>query len=357
MPTPSPFAPWQVSKPGDFKASLERLFAAHPASTRVVVTDATVHALHANRFPQGLPIVEIGQGEQAKSWQSVEEIAARLLDLGVDRQGALLAIGGGLVCDVTAFAAATWMRGIGCGLLPTTLLAQADAGIGGKCGINVCGRKNLIGAFRQPDFCLCDPLFLTTLARRDIAAGLAEIVKHAALFDGALFNFLEANADELLDAHPALMLRAIERSLELKAAVVAADPFERGARRQLNFGHTLGHAVELLLGLRHGEAIAIGMRLSARLSADLGMLTLPEVERLDALLHRLDLPALTALARLSPDRIGAALGADKKRDRGKIRFVLLAGIGKSAVHIAALDFEEIESWLCQRWRALVGGQR
>lgn len=357
MSIPSPFARWHVSRPGDFEASLDRLLASHPASLRVIVTDGTVRALHAARFPKGLPIVEIGQGEAAKSWQSVEKIATRLLDLGVDRQGALLAIGGGIACDVTAFAAATWMRGIGCGLVPTTLLAQADAGIGGKSGINFMGRKNMIGAFHPADFCLCDPLFLATLARRDVAAGLAEIAKHAALFDGELFSFLEAHAEELLDADPTLTARVVERSLDLKAGIVATDPFERGARRQLNFGHTLGHAVEFLLDLRHGEAVAIGMRLSARLSADLGKLTVSDVQRLDALLDRFDLPGLNALAPLSPRLIGEALGADKKRDGDVLHFVMLTGIGTSAGQIAPVALGEIETWLCQRWHTFIDERR
>lgn len=354
MPLHSPFARWQVSRPGEFAADLERLLEAHPATARVIVTDATVRALHAHRFPRGLPIVEIGQGEAAKSWQSVEAIAAQLLDLGLDRRGALLAIGGGIACDVTAFVAATWMRGIGCGLVPTTLLAQADAGIGGKCGINFMGRKNMLGAFYPADFCLCDPLFLATLARRDVAAGLAEVVKHAALFDGALFGFLEAHAAELLAAEPSLTARALRRSLELKAAIVEADPLERGARRQLNFGHTLGHAVESLLDLRHGEAVAVGMRLAAHLSIDRALLSTEDGARLMALLDCLALPGLTVLAPLTPEQIGAALRADKKRERDKVLLVLLRGLGSAASHIEAIDFGEIEAWLRQRWPALVG---
>ncbi|MDR0966793.1 MAG: 3-dehydroquinate synthase [Myxococcales bacterium] len=337
-----------------FDDTLARLFEAHPASIRVIVTDPTVRARYGHRFPRALPIVEIGEGESAKTLATIEAIADVLLDLGVDRDGALLGIGGGLVCDVTAFAAATWMRGIGCGLVPTTLLAQADAGIGGKCAVNFRGRKNLIGAFRAPDFCLCDPLFLTTLPWRERASGLSEIAKMAALFDRDLFELLEAHADALVAADPALTARAVARSLELKAAVVSADPQEHGERRKLNFGHTLGHAIEGSLGLRHGEAVAIGMRLAADLSVECGLLLPDERARLDCLLDGLDLPGRSAIAPLCPEALCQALRADKKRAGGELRFVLLEGLARSAVRVEAIAFDALDAWLQRQWPGFVG---
>ncbi|MBR2979016.1 MAG: 3-dehydroquinate synthase [Myxococcaceae bacterium] len=355
LSSPSPFARFQVTSSGAFEAALEQCLASQRATSSVIVTDATVRSLHGDRFPRGLPVVEIGEGEEAKSWQSVETIAGRLLDMGVDRQGAIIAIGGGLVCDVAAFTAAIWMRGVGCGLVPTTLLAQADAGLGGKCGINWRGHKNLIGAFRPPEFCLCDAGFLSTLSRRDLASGLSEIAKHAALFDAALFEFLRAHAEALLAADEALLAQVVERSLCLKAAVVERDPLEKGERRLLNLGHTLGHASELLLDLRHGEAVAIGMRLMARLSRERGLMERAQVERLEALLDRLELPSLNALSPLCPEQMGEALRADKKRDGDKVRCVLLNGLGEASGRVEALEIRELEAWLSRRWRELVAG--
>ncbi len=355
FPSPSDFARFQVTSSDAFQAALDKCLAAQMATSSLIVTDATVRALHGNRFPRDLPVVEIGEGEAAKSWQSVEIIAGRLLDMGVDRQGALIAIGGGLVCDVAAFTAAFWMRGISCGLVPTTLLAQADAGLGGKCGINWRGRKNLIGALKPPDFCLCDAGFLSTLSRRDIASGLAEIAKHAALFDASLFEFLQAHATALLAADEALLAQVVGRSLCLKAAIVERDPTEKGERRLLNLGHTLGHAAELLLDLRHGEAVAIGMRFSARLSLERGLIERAQVRRLEALLDRLELPSLNALLPLVPEQLGEALRADKKRDGDKVRFVLLGGLGEASGRVEAIQIRELESWLTRRWQELVEG--
>lgn len=350
----TPFSSWHVVTPDrSFSEALEPLLKTHPATMRIIVTDPSVRALHASRFPSGLPILEIGEGESTKTLATVESLVEKLLDLGMDRGGALLAIGGGLVCDVTAFVAATWMRGIGCGLIPTTLLAQADAGIGGKCGINFCNRKNLIGTIRPPDFCLCDPTFLKTLPRQDVASGLSEIAKMALLFDADLLGYLETHAPALLDADVNLTAHAIERSLELKKSIVDIDPYEQNERRKLNLGHTLGHAVESLLGLRHGEAVAIGMRLAARISVDRHLLSIHDRRRLDRLLDWLDLPRLSSIGSLSPNAISHALRADKKREGDLIHFVLLEGLGTSSCRIEAFPLTQLDAWLVDSWPSFI----
>ncbi|MGI5865081.1 MAG: 3-dehydroquinate synthase, partial [Myxococcales bacterium] len=249
----------------------------------IIVTDATVRRLHGARFPDA-PVIEIGQGEAAKTLTTVASIYERFLELELDRSAFVLAIGGGIVCDVAAFAASTWMRGVPFGLVPTTLIAQADAGIGGKNGVNLREYKNLVGVFRQPSFCLCDTSFLTTLPDRELRCGLAEVIKHGAIADRALFEFVEERAPALLDLAPDALDRVVSDSLRIKAGIVAIDETEQGERRKLNFGHTLGHAIERIAGLPHGEAVSVGMVLAARLSARRGMLEAKDADRLEALL-------------------------------------------------------------------------
>ncbi len=306
------------------------------ASKLVIVTDETVRRLHGARFPDA-PVVEIGQGEASKTLTTVASLYERFLELELDRSSFVLAIGGGIVCDVAAFAASTWMRGIPFGLVPTTLIAQADAGIGGKNGVNLREYKNLVGVFRQPSFCLCDSSFLATLPDRELRCGLAEVIKHGAIAERALFEFVEEQAPALLGRDRDALDRVVSDSLQIKTAVVAADETEQGERRKLNFGHTLGHALERIAGLPHGEAVSVGMVLAARLSVHRGMLESKEADRLEALLRRVGLPTS---ASLDTAAVMDAVRRDKKRQGERIHMALLAELGRA--EIVEVGFDEIE---------------
>ena len=293
----------------------------------VVVTDANVRRLHSARFPKA-DVVEIGQGEANKTLDTVALLYERFLALGLDRRALVVGIGGGIVCDVAAYAAATWLRGLDTGLVPTTVLAQADAGIGGKNGVNFRGLKNQVGTIRQPGFVLCDPAFLKTLPEVEVRNGFAEVLKAAAIADAGLWEFLEAEAEAVLALEPAALSRAMSASLAVKHRVVEADELETGLRRTLNFGHTVGHAWEALLGVRHGEAVGAGMVFAARLSEQRGRLAAGQADRLEKLLARFGLPTRMSA---DPDAVLEAVGADKKRAGDCVHLVLLEKIGQAVV--------------------------
>jgi 3-dehydroquinate synthase len=308
------------------------------AGARVVaITDPNVRSLHGARFPEVCGVIEIGQGESTKTLSTVASIYERFLELELDRSSFVVAIGGGIVCDVAAFAAATWMRGIPFGLVPTTLIAQADAGVGGKNGVNLHEYKNLVGTFCQPRFCYCDPSFLATLPERELRFGLAEVIKHGAIGDPDLFSFVEQELGALLGRAPAALERVVDASLRLKAAIVARDETERGERRLLNFGHTVGHAIERVAGMAHGEAVSIGMAAAARLSVRRGLLGADEAGRLQALLTRAGLPTRLPVA---PAELMDAIRRDKKREGAAVRMALLSRIGRA--DLAEVGFQEIE---------------
>ena len=307
--------------------SMERLSSYVPRSAKVIVTDATVRALHGHRFPPW-NVVEIGIGEGSKTLETVDSIYEAFLQEGLDRSSFVVAVGGGIVCDVAGFAASTYLRGLPFGFVPTTLLAQVDAAVGGKNGVNLKGYKNLVGTFTQPRFVLCDFDVLKTLPREEVANGFAEVIKHAAIADNSLFTFLEAHVEEALSLDSAVTGRIVHDCLRIKGGIVAGDEREKGERRKLNFGHTLGHAFEKVLHLRHGEAVSLGMAAAARLSAARGLLPYEDVDRLERLLVRFGLPIR---ARSDGDLIWDALIKDKKRDHGQIHFVLLDAIGSARV--------------------------
>lgn len=305
----------------------------------VVVTDANVERLHRERFPAG-EVVAIGTGEASKTLATVEALYRRFVELEVDRSTFVVAVGGGIVCDVAAFAAATFLRGLDCGLVPTTVLAQSDAGVGGKNGVNLGGIKNLVGTIRQPRFVLCDPLFLETLPLEELRSGLAEIVKAGAIADAELFAALEVSAAQLLARDRPALQRAVEGALRVKARVVEADESEKGERRALNFGHTLGHALEALEGMRHGEGVSVGMVFAARLSESRGLLPAGGAERIELLLARLGLPVRRAG---DPARWLEAMGKDKKRAGKAIQMALLKSVGECV--IAPVELRELEAAL------------
>jgi 3-dehydroquinate synthase len=274
--------------------------------------------------------LDVPDGERSKSLAQAARLYDALLAAGADRGSVVVALGGGVVGDLAGFVAATLLRGLPVVQVPTSLLAMVDSSVGGKTGVNVARGKNLVGAFHQPRLVWIDAATLATLPLRQRRAGLAEVVKHAAIADAALFAELEAEGERLLGGELERWLPILERNCAIKAGVVAQDERESGLRMLLNFGHTLGHAVESLAryrGVLHGEAVAMGMAFAARRSEALGLAPAGTAERLVALLARLGLP--TGLPRHPRRAYLAALSVDKKRRDTHIRFVALRGIGRA----------------------------
>jgi 3-dehydroquinate synthase len=296
---------------------------------RVYVTDPNVRRAWGGRLVGG-DVVEVGLGEDAKTLETVERVYDRWLELGVDRSTLIIGVGGGIVCDVAGFAASTYLRGLPFGFVASTLLAQVDASVGGKNGVNLHRYKNLVGVFRQPRFVVCDFELLRTLPARELGCGLAEVVKAAAIADAELFELLERTSRAELFADTALLEEVVARAVGVKARIVAEDELETGEERvKLNFGHTLGHAIEKTRPeIVHGEAVSLGMVAAARLSVASGLLPAAEAERLVRLLARLELP--TALP-MDSEAVVAAMAKDKKRFGDNIRFVLLERLGAAVV--------------------------
>jgi 3-dehydroquinate synthase len=249
-------------------------------------------------------------------------------------------IGGGIVGDITGFAASTYMRGLRFGFAATTLLAQVDASVGGKNGVNFKGYKNMVGVFNQPEFVIADIEMLKTLPPAEIACGLAEIVKHACIADSGYFDFIENHWQAIERLDPDVMLRLVIESVKIKASVVNQDEKEAGRRRILNFGHTIGHALEKTVKVSHGQAVSLGMVLAADLSKRKGLLSASEAERIKSLLGRLNLPV-----RIEFDRraVFEALKKDKKRQHSHIHFILLNRLGEAVVE--DIRIAELEDWI------------
>jgi 3-dehydroquinate synthase len=297
-----------------------------------VVTDRHVRQLYPEFFGLCDPFV-IGVGEQHKTLDTVAQIYEKLLEREADRYTYIIGIGGGVVCDLVGFAAATYLRGLRFGFVPTTLLSQVDAAVGGKNGVNFKGFKNKIGTITQPGFVWCDPSFFHTLPEREVRSGLAEAVKQALIADAALFEYIENNAAGIMKLEQEPMKRLVCDCLRIKAGVVSRDEQEQGERRKLNFGHTVGHAVEQLSGLAHGEAVSVGIAVATALSVRLGLLPAGEPARILSLLRRLHLPVTLPVA---GDKIIEALAQDKKREGDAIHFVLLNRIGHAVVREISL---------------------
>jgi len=304
-----------------------------PEGRTIIITDTNVLNLYRDEFPP-FPTLSIGNGEAAKSLDTVRDLYEALVDLEVDRSVFILGIGGGIVCDVAGFVAATYMRGLRFGFIPTTLLALVDASVGGKNGVNLEGYKNLVGTIRQPEFVLCDLTFLKTLPEAEVLNGMAEIVKHALIADSGMFDFLEANSAEAIGLDPAVIERLVGDSVVIKSDIVRRDECEAGERRKLNFGHTFGHALERAAGLSHGEAVSVGMALASAISVRRGKLSAAAHTRILDLLHRMRLPCSAAV---DPVRVTGALRKDKKRRGARIHFVLLEAVGRAAVEAIALE--------------------
>lgn len=304
-----------------------------PASNVAVITDPNVSGRYSKSFPP-CRVIEIGTGETVKTLDTVRDIYARLLEIEADRSTFIVGIGGGIVCDIAGFVASTFQRGLRFGLVPTTLLAQVDAGVGGKNGVNLDGCKNVVGVISQPEFVLCDMDLLRTLPEVEVRCGLAEVVKHGVIADPDLFVFLERNAEQAARLDPGVVRRLVNDSISIKAAVVNGDEREWNERRKLNFGHTLGHAIEANEGFSHGEAVSLGMAAACRLSVVRGMLAAEASERIIHLLSRLGLPTS---ARLDGERVMRTMRKDKKRSGSKIHFVFLKEIGEPVVEPMEID--------------------
>ena len=299
-----------------------------------VVTVPQVRRLWGGRLQESLTkaglraeFLEMGDGEPHKRFRTLEVLAERMVALGADRDCAVIALGGGVVGDVAGFLAAVYMRGVDFVQIPTTLLAQVDASVGGKTGVNLRAGKNLAGAFHQPLAVLIDSELLSTLSEREFRAGLYESVKCGVIGDAGLFRFMEANQPAILRREGAALDPVIAASVKLKAKVVAADEREGGVRRNLNFGHTIGHALEAETGYRqflHGEAVAWGMIAAAHIAQAVGSMKPVEAERVTrAVLSLGKLPVVKPAAK----RIVARLGSDKKARGGKVHFILPTKIG------------------------------
>lgn len=305
----------------------------------VLVTNETVAPLYLERVTTMLErhavrvdSVVLPDGEQYKNWQTLEKIYDTLVDTRAERTTPLIALGGGVIGDMTGFAAATWQRGAPFVQMPTTLLAQVDSSVGGKTAINHPRGKNMIGAFHQPRAVLIDTDTLATLPLRELRAGLAEVIKYGLIRDAAFFEWLEGHMEALLALEPGAVAFAIERSCRNKAEVVAADETERGERALLNLGHTFGHAIETgtgYVGWLHGEAVAVGMLMAAEVSLRLGWLDENELARIEGLLIRAGLPVQGP--GLPVDEMLHWMAGDKKVSGARLRLVLLQGIGRAVV--------------------------
>jgi 3-dehydroquinate synthase len=310
------------------------------ASSAVIVSNPAVLALYgvalrdalAVRYPRVLQI-ELPEGEQHKDWTSLDLIFERLLGEGCDRKTTLFALGGGVVGDTTGFAAACFMRGVPFVQVPTTLLAQVDSSVGGKTAINHSRGKNMIGAFHQPLRVVCDLAVLDTLPPRELAAGLAEVIKYGPIADAALLDWIEGHLQALVARDRDALAHAVQRSCEIKAAVVAADERESGLRAILNFGHTFGHAIEAGLGYGqwlHGEAVACGMVMACDLSARLNLVPHEFTCRMKRLCERAGLP-VRAPALGGAQRWLDLMRVDKKAVGGSLRFVVIEAVGRASL--------------------------
>jgi len=299
-----------------------------------IITDETVQPLFLEKLEAALPdkpaSIALLAGEQQKNIDTIQKIWTAMQAAGCDRKSLVINLGGGVVCDMGGFAAATYMRGVDFLNAPTTLLAQVDASVGGKTGFNFDGIKNLVGTFDQPVAVIIDPQTLEGLPEREFLSGFAEIIKHGLVADKAYFD--EVAAKPPLELTPAELEDVIGRSCRIKAGIVKDDVGEGGSRKLINFGHTVGHAIEVLSletdqPLLHGEAVSIGMVAEARISEQLGKLSADEVSRIEAVLRNAGLP--TTAANLPIDEVLAKMWSDKKNEHGDMNFTLLDGIGRA----------------------------
>lgn len=321
-----------------------------PGKQVLIVSNEVVAPLHLDRVlvqlaGKNVEYCVLPDGEESKGLASAERIFHRLAAMRAGRDVTLVALGGGVIGDLTGFAASLWMRGVPFVQIPTSLLAMVDSSVGGKTAVNLPSGKNLIGSFWQPNAVFADVALLRTLPQRELCAGFAEVIKYGAIVDPVFFSWLEEHATELLERDMDLLLEAVARSVQHKANIVVRDERETGDRMLLNFGHTFGHALEVAhayRGILHGEAVAIGMACAAQLSAELyGGDLARDSARLDSLLTRFGLPISTPL-RARPEDMASIMRLDKKVLDGQLRLILWRGIGQARVDTAStLSIENV----------------
>lgn len=309
-----------------------------PSTNVVIIADSNVYDLYHDTLP-AYKTIKIDTGEKMKNLDTVSFIINELVDMEADRGLFLLGIGGGIICDITGFVASIYMRGVPFGFISTTLLSQVDASVGGKNGVNFKGYKNIVGVFNQPDFVICDPEMLKTLPLEELLNGCAEIIKHGAIADENLFEYLENHYMDISRFDPDVIERVVYDSIKIKSDVVNIDEKEKGERRILNFGHTIGHAVEKVTGISHGRAVSIGMAAASGLSESRGLLSPRDQQRLIALLENMGLPCELKAER---DKVLDAMKRDKKREGESIHFILLKGLGKAV--IKSITISELEKY-------------
>lgn len=304
----------------------------------VIITDENVFFHHQKRF-KNWDVIVLKPGEEYKMQATVDSVIEQLIYMEADRKTTLIGVGGGVVTDITGYAGSIYMRGIKFGFIPTTLLSMVDASIGGKNGIDVGVYKNLVGTIRQPSFILHDLIFLNSLPQTEWNNGFAEIIKHACIKDAAMFRELESNTLKKYQDRKVLVCELIQRNAILKTKVVQQDEFEKGDRKLLNFGHTLGHALENQYELSHGQAISIGMTYACYISQQ--MTGFKETGRVVDVLEKYGLPAY---ATFDKEKVFEVLKMDKKRERKEISYVLLEKIGKGVIKSISLDQLEKIIW-------------
>ncbi len=297
-----------------------------PKST-ILLVDANVRRLHGDKL-EGFQVIDTGFGEENKTLQNASRIYGLMIEKELDRSWTIVGIGGGITTDLTGFVASTFLRGLRFGFISTTLLGQVDAAVGGKNGVNYEGLKNMIGIIRQPDFVLCDTEVLKTLPRREFIGGFAEIIKYAAIRRADLFPYLQEHILEAAGYGMDILTHLIFESVLTKIEIVESDENEKGDRKLLNFGHTFGHALEKLYHISHGEAVAVGMLIAARLSVNLGMLSDDKLTGLEDLIKTTGLP--TSM-QWDPDNLAVVMRSDKKRKGSEMQFILLEDIGKAVI--------------------------
>ncbi len=305
--------------------------------TPIIITDENIKALYGEKFPKG-PVLTIGTGENIKTLATVEELLEKLIALSCDRGSFILGIGGGIVTDIVGFVASIFLRGVRFGFVSTSLLAQVDASVGGKNGVNLSAFKNMVGVFNQPEFVICDIDMLETLPKTEISNGLAEIVKHGLIYDAALLSFIEDNLQKALNLDQDTIFRLVADSVAIKSRVVQLDEREAGERRKLNFGHTIGHGIEKLDQEKlhqqkpghtgHGRAVSLGMVAAAMFSKKKGMIAQTDVDRITTLLKSLNLPVELDY---KADQIIETASRDKKKQGNNLYFVFLEALGTARV--------------------------
>jgi len=310
-----------------FDGNFSQLEELVPKETAIIITDENIFRLYQQQFT-GWKIIVIKAGEAHKQQATVDNIIEQLIGLEAGRDCFIIGIGGGVVTDITGYVAGIYLRGVAFGLLPTTVLAMVDAAIGGKSGVDVGLYKNLVGLIRQPSFLLFDYAFLQTLPQEEWTNGFAEIIKHAAIKDATLFEWLEAQDMATIKADPQLLSSLIQRNVMIKTEVVVEDEFESGERKLLNFGHTFGHAIENLYGLPHGNAVSIGMVMAAKISEEINNFYTEDKQRLIALLEKYGLPVKYETDK---EQVFEILKKDKKRVAENVSFVLLDAIGEASI--------------------------